>query len=203
MQFSVNKGRIAVKVDMPKEVVTESGIIIPIEQGRGYGGAKNYNAQRYAPTHGTVDAVADDERIFKKGDLVFFHYNTEQTLKQIGGVYEDADDKWFFMQTEKIVLIKRGEQLLPTEGWVICRPVSAKQEKTEGGILIPESAQKKYHDNKFVVVAVPEGYDEVAVGDTILTEKDCDRPIESNELFGELDYDLFKVETKDILAILP
>ena len=65
------------------------------------------------------------------------------------------------------------------------------------------SAQKKYHDNKFVVIAVPEGYDEVAVGDTILTEKDCDRPIESNELFGELDYDLFKVETKDILAILP
>ena len=74
------------------------------------------------------------------------------------------------------------------------------KEKTDSGLYIPEMAQKK-SDRKFVVVAVPDNYDEVLVGQIIYTEKDCDIKVSSNEYFGITDDELFKIETRNILAV--
>lgn len=189
--------RLIVKIDAPKEIVRESGIIIPIQQGAGYAGAKNYNAQKYAPTHGVVtdNCAASSCKI---GDTVIFHYNTEEMCRQTGRVLEDGR---LVIDESSVVAIVRDGQLIPTDGWLIARRAEKAQEKTDGGIIIPE-AHRKESDTKFVVVNIHDGYEDCAVGDVIYTEVHCDRPIESNDLFGILPNDLFKIETKDVVAIV-
>lgn len=198
-QFIPSKGRLLVKIDVPKEIIRESGIILPIAQDAHYAGAKNYNMQRYAPTHGTVTQVSASSGC-KIGDTVIFHYTTEEMCGQMGRVIEDETGKYFIIDESGVVAIVRDGVLLPTDGWIIARRAEKAKEKTDGGIIIPE-AHRKESDTKFVVVNVHEGYEDCAVGDVIYTLKDCDRPIESNELFGILPNDLFKIETKDIVAI--
>ena len=75
---------------MPKEIVTSGGIIIPIEQGAGYAGVKNYQMQKYAPTHGEVVSVGDKTNGILVGDVVMFHFTTEETCKQQGRTEYDG-----------------------------------------------------------------------------------------------------------------
>lgn len=194
------KGFVKVKVDIPKEVVTEGGIILPIEQGRGYAGARNYQEMKYAPTHGEVVSVGGDYGL-KEGDVVMFHFTTEQTCKQQGRIEYDGDNKYLFLEADKIVCYKRSDQLKPMNGWLLARHVDKPKEVSDGGIIIPEEARKK-SDRKFVVVGVPDGYDEVLVGQVIFTEPDCDRLVANNEYFGIVDNDLFKIETRHVLAVV-
>lgn len=194
------KGFVKVKVEVPKEVVTESGIIIPIQQGHGYAGAQNYHEMKYAPTHGEVVSAGGDYGLIA-GDIVMFHFTSEQTCKQQGRIEYDGDNKYLFLEAEKIVCYKRGDQLKPMNGWLLARHVDKPKEVSEGGIIIPEVARKK-SDRKFVVVGVPDDYDEVLVGQTIFTEHDCDRPIANNEYFGIVDNELFKIETRHVLAVM-
>ena len=193
------KNHIKVKCTVPKEVVTAGGIIIPIKESREFGGVKTYNAQKYAPTHGEVVAVGDDCGI-KVGDIAMFHYGTEETCKNFGKLERDGDDSYFYLEADRVVCIMRDGKLKPINGWVLARHCEKPKEKTDSGLYIPEVAQKK-SDRKFVVVAVPDNYDEVLVGQIIYTEKDCDRPIQSNEYFGIADQDLFKIEIEHILAV--
>jgi len=193
------KNRIVVKIETPKEVITKGGIVLPIEQGREFAGAKNYNAQRYAPTHGVV-TDASIRSSCKIGDTVIFHYTTEETCKQWGRIINDEEGKRFIIDEKSVVVIVRDGKMIPTDGWVIARRAEKAKEITDGGIIIPE-AHRKESDNKFVIVTVHDGYEDCAVGDVIYTEKDCDRAIESNDLFGILPNDLFKIETKDIVGI--
>mgnify|MGYP003345625286 CR=1 FL=1 len=192
------KGYIKVKIETPKEVVTAGGIIIPIEQGRGYAGVKNYQQQRFAPTHGEVVAVGSDCGV-KVGDIAMFHFTTEQTCKQQGRIESDDDSRYFYIEADKIVCVKRGDQLLPLDGWIIAEHAEKAQEKTDSGLFIPESAQKT-SDRKFKVVAVHDGYEDCEVGDVIYTEKDCDIPIQIDNSFNIVSEKLFKIETKNILA---
>lgn len=193
------QNRLVVKIEVPKEVVRESGIIIPIQQGRGYAGAKNYNAQRYAPTHGVVTEISATSSC-KIGDTVIFPYITEELCGQMGRIIENENGKHFIIDEGTVVVILRDSKVTPADGWIIARRADKAKEVTDGGIIIPE-AHRKESDTKFVVVEVHEGYEDCKVGDVIYTDKDCDRPIESNEIFGILPDDLFKIETKDIVAI--
>lgn len=192
--MNLRKGLILVKADVPEEVVTSSGIVIPIKQQRDYAGAKNYNEQKYAPTHGHVLQSSSDS--IKLGDKVLFHYNTELTCKRQGAVYEGG----LIIEADKIVAIMRDGTLLPTTGWVIAKRAE-KPKESEGSIYIPE-AHRTESDKKFIVVAVADGYDDVLVGQTIYTEKDCDIPLQTNEYFGIVDTDLFKIKTENILAVV-
>ena len=197
--MKASKGFVKVKVEVPKEVVTESGIILPIEQGHGYAGARNYQQQKYAPTHGIVASV-DEESGLKEGDVVMFHYNIEATCKQQGTVEVDADDKFLYFEVSKVVCYMRDGNIKPINGWVLARHCEKPKEVSDGGIIIPEMAQKK-SDRKFVVEAVPDNYDDVLVGQIIYTEENCDIPVQSNEYFGIVDNELFKIETRHIVAV--
>jgi co-chaperonin GroES (HSP10) len=192
-------GFVKIKVEVPKEVITEGGIILPIEQGYGYAGARNYQEQKYAPTHGTVVAVGSDCGL-KEGDIVMFHYNTESICKQQGRIEKDGDDKYLYVEIHNIVCYMRDGKLKPTNEWILARHADKPKEKTDGGLFIPQSAQKK-SDRKFVVVAVPDNYDDVLVGQIIYTQKDCDIPVQTNEYFGIVDNELFKVKIENILAV--
>lgn len=194
------KDYIKVKIEAPKEVISEGGIILPIEQGAGYAGARNYQAQKYAPTHGEVVSVGKDCGL-KEGDMVMFHFTTEETCKQQGRIEYDGDTKYLFVEAERIVCYKRGDQLKPMNGWLLARHAEKPKEMSDGGIVIPEMARKK-SDRKFIVVGVPDGYDEVLVGQVIFTEHDCDRPVANNEFMGIVDNDLFKIETRHVLAVV-
>jgi co-chaperonin GroES (HSP10) len=197
--MNASKGFVKIKVEVPKEVVTEGGIILPIEQGHGYAGARNYKEQKYAPTHGVVVSVGGDYGL-AEGDVVMFHYNTESICKQQGRVEMDGDDKYLYVEIGNIVCYMRDGKIKPINGWLLARHCEKPKDKTDGGLYIPEMAQKK-SDRKFVVEAVPDNYDEVLVGQIIYTEENCDRPVQSNEYFGIVDNELFKIETRHILAV--
>lgn len=190
---------IKVLVHSPKEVITEGGIVIPIEQGKGYAGAKNYNASKYAPTHGTVVSVGSGADGILVGDTVMFHFTTEETCKQQGRIEVDGDNKLFYVDSKKVMCVLRGDSLLPINGWVLANRAEKAAEKTDGGIIIPE-AHRKESDRKFRVVSVPEGYDDVSVGDVIYTEIDCDIPLQANEFLGIVPNDLFRINIDNIVA---
>lgn len=193
------KNHVKVKIDTPKEVVTEGGIIVPIEQGKGYAGAKNYQAQKYAPTHGTVVSVGDNVSDIKVGDTIMFHFTTEETCKQHGRIEQNEDEKFFYVEGTKVMCMLRDGFLLPINGWVLANRAEKAAEKTEGGLIIPE-AHRKESDKKFRVVAVPEGYEDCSVGDVIHTEIDCDIPLQANELLGIVPNDLFRINIDNIVA---
>mgnify|MGYP003350434336 CR=1 FL=1 len=183
---------------MPKEVVTSGGIIIPIEQGAGYAGVKNYQMQKYAPTHGEVVSVGDKTNGILVGDVVMFHFTTEETCKQQGRTEYDGDAKLFYIESEKVVCILRDGVLKPADGWLIARRAEKAKDVTDGGIILTNVVES---DTKFVVLTTHDGYEDCKEGDIIYTEIHCDRPIDSNEYFGITDKDLFKIETKDIVAV--
>lgn len=186
--------QVLVRVSVPEEVVTESGIIIPIKQGREYAGASNYNQTKYEPTHGEVVEVSDDCSC-QVGDIVLFHYNQRATCKQQGRISEDD----LIIEENRLVAIIRDGNLIPTEGWVIARRAEPPK-KEVNGFIVPEAYQKG-SDRKFRVVSVHFGYEDCQPGDVIYTEPDCDRSIQANDLFNIIENDLFKIETKDILAV--
>jgi co-chaperonin GroES (HSP10) len=138
--------------------------------------------------------------VCKIGDTVIFPYIMEEMCGQMGRIIEDETGKYFIIDESTVVVILRDGVLLPTDGWIIARRAEKAKEKTDGGIIIPE-AHRKESDTKFVVVNVHKGYEDCAVGDVIYTEKDCDIRVESNEIFGILPDDLFKIETRFIVAI--
>lgn len=186
--------QILVRVEVPEEVVTESGIIIPIKQGREYAGASTFSQTKYAPTHGEVIEAAEGCSA-KVGDTVLFHFNTQQNCKNWGAVVGED----LIVDEDKIVAIVRGGDIIPTDGWLIARRAEKAKEK-EGSIYIPETHRKE-SDTKFVVVSIHDGYEDCKVGDVIYTQRECDRPIQANDIFNILPNDLFKIETKDILAV--
>lgn len=190
---------IKVRVHAPKEVITDGGIIIPIEQGKGYAGAKNYQAQKYAPTHGEVVSIGGGVNDIAVGDTVMFHFTTEETCKQQGRIEQDGDNKLLYVDGDKVMCVLRGGNLLPINGWILANRAEKAAEKTDGGIIIPE-AHRKESDRKFRVVAVPEGYDDVSVGDVIYTEIDCDIPLQANEFLGIVPNDLFRINIDNIVA---
>lgn len=190
---------IKVRVHVPKEVITDGGIIIPIEQGKGYAGAKNYQAQKYAPTHGEVVSVGSGVDDISVGDTVMFHFTTEETCKQQGRIEQDGDDKLLYVDGNKVMCVLSGSSLLPINGWVLANRAEKAADKTQGGIIIPE-AHRKESDRKFRVVAVPNGYEDVSVGDVIYTEIDCDIPLEANEFLGIVPNDLFRINIDNIVA---
>lgn len=67
---------IKIRCDLVKEVVTEGGIVIPIQQGREFAGAKTYKPQLYAPTHGTVEGIGEGVTGFEVG--MWLHFTSPQ-----------------------------------------------------------------------------------------------------------------------------
>lgn len=193
------KDHIKVKIETPKEVVTKGGIILPIEQGREYAGAKNYEQQKYAPTHGEVVSVGGAVTDVLVGDTVMFHFNMELNCKNQGKVESNGSDKFFYLNVDRVMCVLRGDNLLPINGWVLANRAEKAAEKTEGGIIIPE-AHRKESDKKFRVVSVPDGYEDCAVGDVIYTEIDCDIPIQANEFLGIVPNDLFRISIDNIIG---
>lgn len=196
--MNANGKFIKVKIEAPKEVITAGGIIIPIEQGAGYAGVKNYQMQKYAPTHGKVVSVGDKSKGIQVGDVVMFHFTTEETCKQQGRTEYDGDIKLFYIEADRVVCILRNGELKPTDGWLLARRAEKAKDVTDGGIILTNVVES---DTKFIVTATHDGYKDCKIGDTIYTEVHCDRPVDSNEYFGITDKDLFKIETKDIVAI--
>jgi len=191
---------IKVKCDIVREITTAGGIIIPIEQGREYAGAKNYQATKYAPTHGVVVEVGEKSLGVKNGDTVIFHFNTEETCKQQGKMEVHEDTKFFYIEASKVMCIIRDGKPMPTNGWLLANRAEKAKEVTSGGIFIPE-AHRKESDRKFRVVAVHDGYEDCKVGDVIYTEIDCDIPLEANDLLGIVPNDLFRINTENIVAV--
>jgi len=195
-----SKNHLKIRCDLVKEVVTEGGIVIPIQQGREFAGAKTYKPQLYAPTHGAIESIGEGVTGFEVGDVATFHFTTEETLRQQGKITQEGEYLYFFLEASKVICYERGGIVHPTEGWVLARRAEKPKEVTDGGIIIPE-AHRKQSDRKFVVCGVAEGYEDCSVGDVILTEKDCDIPLQPNELLGIKDSDIFRIKTENILAV--
>lgn len=57
-------------------------------------------------------------------------------------------------------------KLQPINGRILVKPIEA-EEKTSGGIYLPDTAKEKLHQGKVIVVA-EDATEEVAVGDRII-----------------------------------
>jgi co-chaperonin GroES (HSP10) len=189
MKLLNNEILVGVKIETEK--VSEGGIIMPLNV------ATIYQPQAFAPTSGEVLDVSENVNGIQVGDTVFFHYNTLKNCEQQGRALKEDE---IILQADRVIVILRNGELIPTDGWILATSAEPPQEKI-GSIIVPEAYQK-ISDKKFKVVGVPSGYDDCKVGDIILTQPDCDRPIESNELTSILPKGLFKIETKDIDAIV-
>jgi hypothetical protein len=103
------------------------------------------------------------------------------------------------LQADRVIVILRNGELIPTDGWILATSAEPPQEKI-GSIIVPEVA-RKIRDNKFIVHSVHQGYEDCQVGDVIYTLPDCDIPLEVNELTSTLEKGLFKIETQNIVAV--
>ena len=94
-------------------------------------------------------------------------------------------------------------ELKPLADRIIVRPLEA-EEKTKGGIVLPDTAKEKPHEGKIVAVGKGKFSDEgksippeVKVGDRVLYGKYSGSEITTNE--GE---ELLIMKEEDILAIV-
>ena len=188
MKLLNNEILVGVKIETEK--VSEGGIIMPLNV------ATTYQPQAFAPTSGEVLDVSESVSGIEIGDTVFFHYNTLKTCEQQGRAVNSDE---IILQADRVIVILRNGELIPTDGWILAKSAEPPQEKI-GSIIVPESA-RKIRDNKFIVHSVHQGYEDCAVGDTIYTLPDCDIVLEVNELTATLEKGLFKIETQNIVAV--
>jgi len=188
MKLLNNEILVGVKIETEK--VSEGGIIMPLNV------ATIYQPQAFAPTSGEVLDVSENVNGIEIGDTVFFHYNTLKNCEQQGRALKEDE---IILQADRVIVILRNGELIPTDGWILATSAEPPQEKI-GSIIVPEVA-RKIRDNKFIVHSVHQGYTDCAVGDVIYTEKDCDIPLEVNELVSKLEKGLFKIETQNIVAV--
>ena len=188
MKLLNNEILVGVKIETEK--VSEGGIIMPLNVASGY------QPQAFAPTSGEVLDVSENVSGIEVGDTVFFHYNTLKNCEQQGRAVKSDE---IILQADRVIVILRNGELIPTDGWILAKSAEPPQEKI-GSIIVPESA-RKIRDNKFIVHSVHKGYEDCQVGDVIYTLQDCDVKLEVNELTATLEKGLFKIETQNIVAV--
>lgn len=188
MKLLNNEILVGVKIETEK--VSEGGIIMLLNV------ATIYQPQAFAPTSGEVLDVSENVNGIQVGDTVFFHYNTLKNCEQQGRALKEDE---IILQADRVIVILRNGELIPTDGWILATSAEPPQEKI-GSIIVPEVA-RKIRDNKFIVHSVHQGYEDCQVGDVIYTLPDCDIPLEVNELTSTLEKGLFKIETQNIVAV--
>lgn len=188
MKLLNNEILVGVKIETEK--VSDGGIIMPLNV------ATTYQPQAFAPTSGEVLDVSESVSGIEIGDTVFFHYNTLKNCEQQGRAVNGNE---IILQADRVIVILRNGELIPTDGWILAKSAEPPQEKI-GSIIVPEVA-RKIRDNKFIVHSVHKGYEDCKVGDTIYTLPDCDIALEVNDLTATLEKGLFKIETQNIVAV--
>lgn len=178
------KGYILLELPPKLKEVVSNGVVLPIEQ------AEVYQPQRYAIKHG-----------FNNGYTYYFHFNTVQNCKQQGQYFVDGGKEFISIPpTTPYLRVQQCDgKVEMLNDWFLCEKILAKEEKI-GLIYIPETAQKEYVDGEYIVRHVPDGVEDISLGDRVKTLKDCDIPLEDDLTATMGDY--FRIHYDSIVGIV-
>lgn len=166
----------------------------------------SFAQEKHVPTSGEVINVCKKLNDFqmhwktsievKSGDLVFYSFEAAyDCLNDTGKIFVDENNtKYFLLDYFDLFVAKRGEEIIPVNGYVLCEPV---EEELTSKIQLPEFLKRTRSDKFGRVVYLgarnTEYYlgngkkevrhdlkdcHEIAVGDVVLFDKNCDLPVE-------------------------
>lgn len=179
--------------------------------------------EKYNPTHGKVVQIADEVEKVAVGDTIFFGNHLWDVAKR--RAFGDDDDRfkgfytpdkvfaikegdgfdgspltcYMILPESMIYFVKRGEELIGMNGFVIAEPIQKEQQVTESKIVLVDLAEESYQENKFKVFLAPEGT-EVDAGDIVHTLTHCDIVVEEELNAPILPSKYFFIEADDIIA---
>lgn len=162
--------------------------------------------ETYSPCHGTIVKKSDSiNRRVEEGDTVFFHYlcyinarNTKDQQKNGGtdntkSLFEYGGNLYLIMDISNVYFVKRGEELISINDFVLLKPIPKKLEKHEitihgktttilseklsEGIISAGQNEGAYRTDIAEVLSAPEDCNLVK-GDIVVPPKDWDVPLE-------------------------
>lgn len=140
----------------------------------------------------TIEALVDDE--------VIFNYNDMPNAKKDGSLREEG----LFLKYDFLYAVKRGEEVIPLNGWIIVEPCIDRIESTL--IFIPEEVTAKLSEVRgkirYAGLPIEDGIDyDLNVGDEIIFASHSSLPLQY-EMHQIIDpgKQLYRMRYEDVLA---
>lgn len=202
------QNRVIVKIlRKPEELILENSIKIYIDF--------SFAHEQHAPTRGEVVNVCSGldstkmnwitENEVQVGDVAVYSYESAMHCwfdDPSRTLIDEDKNLYFILDYEDLFCVKRGEELIPVNGYALCSPVN---DYVTSRIVLPEFAKKRKSDKYGVVkylgkrnqayqLLTEDGpkkrsdlfdSENVKVGDIIVFDKYCDLPIE-HELHSQI-----------------
>lgn len=171
--------------------------------------------EKYNPTHGTVVQIASEVEKAQVGDEVFFGNHLWDVAKR--RAFGDSDERfkghyvpdkvfaikengesYMILPEWMLYFLKRGEELIGMNQYVIAEPIEKEKLTTESGLVLVDLEEEMYQKDKYRVFLAPEG--ELQKGDVVHTLRHCDIVVEEELNAPILPSKYFFIELDDIIA---
>lgn len=224
MKFHKTPNKVLVKPTRgSNEIVLSNGMKIYMDD--------RFAKEKHAPTTGIIvghpgNLVASKmpwttTNEIQVGDYAVYSFESAMyALEELHGrvIFDTDGDIYLFIDYEDIFVVKRNEQIVPINGFLLVSPVELK--KSEGFQIVRE----ENNSTAFGVVAyvgkkntnylfggkirddVFDFEEEISVGDMIVFNRNSDLPVEyplHSSLSGVRSENFFRLQRRDIDAVLP
>lgn len=169
-------------IDMP------DGSVLNLYMGRKY----NENNREANPTVCEVVDVGEGVDDISIGDSLVVHHNT--LANEASQFYKKDGYTYLSIPNNSLIygkVIESGE-MIPIKGYIIAKRIP--RQKLSHLDITEETSH-----NQFEVVTIPEGYDEVLPGQTIICYKFSDYEVFYH--YKNIEHRVIRISTEDILAI--
>ena len=202
LKMKLQQNRVIVKIlRKPDELILDNDIKLFLDF--------SFATEQHAPTRGQIVNICEGldsrkmnwitENEMKIGDIGIYSYEAAMWCwyeDPSRSLVDEEKNIYFILDYEDFFCVKRGQELIPVNGYLLCAPVA---EHVKTRIQLPEFVKKKKSD-KFGVIKYlgkknegyqlltedgpalrPELHDptQMNVGDIVVFDKFCDLPIES------------------------
>lgn len=160
------------------------------------------NKEAAYPRYGTVISIANGCKHTMVGDTAFFNYLTIHQCRLEGASFElESGDAYIFLSELNIHFLVRNGKYVMINGWCLMRPVmKSSDDVVIGGIIVEAAPVSTHYPDRAIMVAKPDDYTMVEIGDLCALERDCDIPVEYE--YNETIERLFRVAQQNIVAVM-
>lgn len=224
MQFHKSPNKILVKPTRgSSEIVMSNGVKIYLDD--------RFEKERHAPTSGTIAAhcgnlVAnkmpwETTNEIQSGDYCVFSFESAvYALDEAHGrvLLDEDNEAYLLIDYEDIFCVRRGETIIPVNGYLLVSPIEEKQlsdsftivrennNSTKCGLVeYIGTPNKRYFFSGVPRDDVSDFDDEISVGDVIVFNANSDLPLEYSlhKSVAKNAKTFFRLQRRDIDAIIP